>query len=170
MSILLIANIIGFAGSLLMVLVGLIKTKSKILWVQNLQFLLQGIANLLLGGISGVVANSVSIIRNFICLKWDLTLPLKVVFIAFQFIFTILTNNMGIPGWLPFVAATIFTFCLDTKNEVILKIAIIAGELCWIIYDLLIKNYTSCAFDCFTVVTNIVGIFMVLSARKKIEK
>ena len=46
----LIGNIIAFAGCGIMVLVGLIKQKKRILAVQCVQFVLQGAANFILGG------------------------------------------------------------------------------------------------------------------------
>lgn len=166
MNTILLGNIFAFAGCTLMVFTGLIKKKEKILLTQNAQFILQGIANFLLGGISGVVANAVSIVRNTICLKWDLTLPLKIFFIAIQAVLTILTNDMVLVGWLPFVAAVLFTAILDTKNEALIKLVIIIGEFCWITYDLLIHNYTGCAFDTFTVITNIIGIILLKTDKK----
>ena len=62
---LLIGNIIALIGALFMVAIGLVKNKRNILIMQNIQFFIMGIGNLILGGVSGFVANIVSIIRNF---------------------------------------------------------------------------------------------------------
>ena len=64
MNLVIIGNIIAFLGCGLMVLVGFIKEKRRILSVQCIQFTLQGASNLILGGYSGFIANVVSILRN----------------------------------------------------------------------------------------------------------
>ena len=53
MNIIVIGNIVAFIGAILMVLVGFIKTKRNILIAQNIQFLIMGLGNLILGGVSG---------------------------------------------------------------------------------------------------------------------
>lgn len=162
-----IANIIAFIGCSIMVATGFIKTKKSILVAQNVQLFLQGLANFLLGGITGAVSNVISVIRNIYCLKFTFSLPVKLVFIAIQAVFTQMTNNSGLIGWLPFIACVIFISVLDTQNEIVLKSSLIVGEACWITYDLYIKNYTGCAFDCFTVISTIIGIFLILRGKKK---
>lgn len=170
MNIILIGNIISFIGCAIMVATGLIKTKKKILIAQNAQYLIQGIANLILGGVTGFVSNLISMARNIYCLKFEFNIWAKIAFIVAQFIFTALTNTMGLAGWLPFIAATIFTLSLDTKDEKILKLTIIACEFCWIIFDLILKNYTAFAFDIFTIISTIVGIIMLIKKPNTIEE
>lgn len=170
MAIIVVGNIISLIGCTMMFLIGFIKTKKNILIAQNIQFLIMAISNFLLGGITGVVSNCVSIIRNLVTIKWNLNWPLKIFFIAFQFVFTLITNNMGIWGWLPFISVTLFTIFLDTKNEIVLKIAIILGLICWIIYDYLVMNYAACAFDVFSIISNFIGIFMVKKNKDKSQQ
>jgi len=167
MNILLIANIIALAGSVLMLLIGLIKSKKNILLVQNVQFALLTVSNFLLGGISGSISNILGIIRNFICLKTGtLSCVLKVIFIAAQLVLTVIFNQSGWLGYLPLAATTALTLLMDTKNVILLKCAIIFGQVCWMIYDFTIQSYTSFVFDALTVITNIVGIVMVLKDRE----
>ena len=47
----------------------LLKIKKGILLVQSLQVGLLGISNLVLGGISGFIINTINFIRNIICYK-----------------------------------------------------------------------------------------------------
>jgi len=161
MNLLLIGNILSFAGAILMVCIGLIKTKRNILLAQNGQFILMGIGNLVLGGVSGALSNGLGIIRNLVCLNRDFTPALKALFIALQAVLTLILNREGLFGWLPFVAALLFTLSLDAENAIVLKLAIIAGQLCWCFYDASIRNYTALAFDIFTVLSNIVGILRI---------
>ena len=118
LNIVLIANIVALVGSLLMVGVGLLKKKNQILLIQCVQFSIQGAANLLLGGITGAIANAVSIARNLFCLKFEYTACWKVIFLAVQVMLSLGTNNLGMLGWLPVISAMIYTWFLDVKDEV----------------------------------------------------
>jgi len=163
----LIGNIIALAGCTLMVLVGLIKEKRKILSVQCIQFLLQGASNLILGGYSGFIANIVSILRNLAFNKFKVSLWLKIFFVALQLVLSLGTLSANIVSWLPLIAAVLFTWFLDLKNEVHLKIVIIISQVMWLIYDYVHLNFVSVAFDCFTMVSTVVGIFLILRDRRR---
>ena len=77
----LLGNLISFAGAFLMVVIGLIKRKEKVLAVQCVQFSLMGIGNLVLGGVTGALSNLISLIRNLVCYRTGVTVPLKLIFI-----------------------------------------------------------------------------------------
>lgn len=161
MNTILLGNAVTFIGALLMVGIGFIKTKKNILRVQCIQFAIMGIGNLILGGVTGFISNAVSILRNLICFKRELTLPLKLLFIAIQIIITGSVNRMGFIGWLPVFAACLFTWFLDTKSEITLKTVIIATQVMWCVYDFTIHNYTSLAMDLFTIASNAAGIVLI---------
>ena len=109
MNLVLFGRIFSIMACILMVVIGYLKHKRTILWAQNLQFILFSISYACLGGIAAVVSNMVSLLRNLICLKWNLTLPLQLLFIAFQGIFTFITTDNRWMDWLPFIAATFIT-------------------------------------------------------------
>lgn len=167
MSIVIIANIVSFLGCGLMVLVGFIKEKRRILSVQCIQFTLQGAANLMLGGVSGFIANVVSILRNLAFTRFKNTVWLKLFFIALQLVLSFKSLSSGFVSYLPLFAAVLFTWFLDLRSEVQLKIVIISTQVLWIIYDFIHLNYVAVAFDAFTMVSNAIGIYMLLSDRKK---
>lgn len=166
LNIVLIANIVALVGSLLMVGVGLLKKKNQILLIQCVQFSIQGAANLLLGGMTGVIANAVSIARNLFCLKFEYTAGWKVIFLAVQVMLSLGTNNLGMLGWLPVISAMIYTWFLDVKDEVQLKIVMIAAQIMWVIYDFMLMNYVAFAFDLLTIGSNSLGIRLILKERK----
>lgn len=170
MNTILLGNIVAFAGAILMVLVGLMKKKRDMLLLQNVQFLVMGIGNLILGGITGGIADFISIARNFICLKWKYTIGWKIFFVAVQAALTAVCNQDGIIGWLPVIAAIAFTWALDSENEVLLKSIIIAAQLMWLIYDLHFLNFVSAAFDVLTCISNFVGIILVIRSRSRERK
>ena len=164
----LLGNGIALFGAILMAAIGLIKQRKHILAAQCVQFGIMGIANLILGGISGFVSALVSITRNLICLKWELTIPIKVGIISIQAVLALSINQDGIIGILPGLSACICTGFLDTKDEIKLKVVIIIAQICWLIYDLSILNYVSFAFDIVTILANLIGIVTIARQRKTV--
>ena len=93
MNTILVANILAFIGAMMMVGIGLLKKKQQILLAQCVQFLVLGAANMLLGGMTGLVSNLISVARNLFCLKWDYTMQWKLIFIGVQVVL-----SMGVPN------------------------------------------------------------------------
>lgn len=167
MDFVILGNVFSFLGCALMVGVGFIKQKKRILSVQCVQFVLQGFANFLLGGMSGVVANLVSLLRNLAFTRFKNTVWLKLFFIALQLVLSLKSLSSGFVSWLPLIAAVLFTWFLDVKSEVRLKIVIISTQVLWLVYDYVHLNYVAVAFDTFTMISNCIGIYMLLHERKK---
>ena len=155
-----LGNAIAFIGAILMVAIGFIKTKRNILIAQSAQFAIMGIGNLILGGVTGFLANMASIVRNIVCLRTTLTVPLKLLFIGIQLALGLPFNNLGAIGLLPILAACCFTWFLDTESEIFLKSIIILMQLMWCIYDFTIHNYVALSMDIFTILSNAAGIMM----------
>ena len=166
MNALLIGNAISMIGCLIMVGIGFLKKKNHILIAQSVQCLFIGSGNLILGGISGFICNMVTIIRNLAFLKFRNTTALKIFFILLQFVLSIGTLSTGWISWLPILAATLFTWCMDTRSEVKLKIVIITTSFLWLTYDLCFRNYVASAFDVMTILSNCMGLRMILRQSK----
>ncbi len=167
MNIVILANIISFVGAVIMVVSGLLKTKRSILVAQNIQFAIQAVGSILLGGYSGAAINIISIVRNVFCVFVPFTWVWKLVFIAAQAGLTIWVNGFAVIGLLPLAAACLFTVFLDTKNDVLLKAVLTAAQVLWAIYDLSIKNYAFFVFDLLTIVSNLIAIFQMVRKRGK---
>lgn len=166
MNLLLLGNGISMVGCIIMVAIGFLKKKSHILAAQSVQCLFMGFGNLILGGVSGFIANIVSVIRNLVFAKWQPNLALKIGFIALQVLLSISSLSTGWIGWLPILAAAIFTWFLDTKSEELLKIVIIGTMVMWLIYDIYYRNYVASFFDVLTILSNTMGFFMVRKESK----
>ena len=69
-------------------------------------------------------------------------------------------------GLLPAAATCVYTWFLDLKDAVQLKIVIIVTLLCWAVYDFVFKNYVTFAFDFGAVVSNLIGIVTLRRAAK----
>lgn len=167
MNLYLIAQFFNILACVLMVIIGYLKHKKTILWAQNAQFVLFSIAYGLLGGIAAVVGNMVSLLRNLICLKWQLTLPLQIFFILFQGAFTFITTQNRWIDWLPFLAATCITLSLSSKRDIVIKLACIGSILCFGTYDFFLHNWVVFAFDCFSLVTSLIGVYRINKDKKE---
>ncbi len=164
---LLLGNLITLVGCGLMVGIGLIKEKKKILAVQCVQFGFLAAGNLCLGGVTGFIANLVSLLRNLAFARGKTFRGMKWGFIALQLLLSLCTigENAGIwYFWMPILAAAIFTWFLDTKSEIRLKVVIILTQGLWLMYDLGIRNYVAVVFDVFTMLSTAIGIGLI---RKK---
>ena len=157
----LLGNGVFFLGAVILVLLGLIKTKRNILIAQILQEAFMGAGMLILGGIAGFIVDVISIFRNLVCIKWNYTLKWKLIFIAAQAGLYAVFGTEGLCGWLPVVAMCLFTWFLDSENVILLKVLIAVMQLMWLVYDISIVNYVGMVVDVVSAVTNVVGIFLI---------
>lgn len=162
MNTLLLGNAISLVGCLLMVAIGFVRKKERILGLQCVQFGIMCIGNLVLGAVSGAIAGIVGIVRNLVFTKTSGTLPLKLLFILIQLFLSFGVLQTGWLEWLPLLSTILFTCFLDVKSEVRLKLVLILAQLFWLVYDLYYRNYTAMTFDALTVASNLIGIFLIL--------
>lgn len=165
---LLIGNIVALFAAVLMVIIGFVRSKKNILKLQCVQFGLYAVSNFILGGVTGSLANIFSIIRNMRCIKKDISLFEKMIYIILQIVFSALLNTSGLLGWAPVIATCIYTLLMTTKDEVVLKLVSIFGTCFWVYFDFSIRNYVSFSFDVASIISTIVGIISVISLRKKL--
>ena len=149
-----IANIIDFIASMVQIYSGTIKDKGKILLFQILQLGIQTISMLLLGAIPGAISNVLSCIRNYLCYKNIFTWPIKIILIVLSFLLTVLFNNQGLLGYLPFVVCTVYGLLMDIKDPVKFKLLVTLTFVPWVFYFFIIRSYTGAFFAAATVVTN----------------
>ena len=160
----LLANIVSLIGCCLMVAVGFIKKKERILLVQCVQISFQGAAHLLLGAVGGFACSAVSIVRNLAFVKCKPTVHLKVGFIVVQVVMTLCLGAFTPIELIPIIATVVFNWFLDTDNPIVFKIANIIAQALWVFYDFYYGNYVSVAFGCMAVLSNFGGIWLI---RKK---
>ena len=158
MNTVLLGNIVALIGAAIMVSTGFLKTKKQIFTVQCFQYGVLSASNAILGAFTGITANIIGIARNLFCMKKEFTTPWKIAFIAAQLALLFAFNSDGWLGLLPAAATCAYTWFLDLKDEVQLKIVLILTVLCWAVYDFVFKNYVTFAFDLGAVVSNAIGI------------
>ena len=164
---LIIGNIISFIASLVMVYTGILKKRKEIIKIQTIQLGLFSLSNLTLGGISGAIVNSFSIIRNYLSYKNKLTSNNKIFIILIVIICTFIFDDIKLISFLPILATGLYTLYINTKSIKKLKIVLIINALFWLIYDINIKLYVSCIFDFLCIVTNIVSLMQIKNKQYK---
>ena len=130
------ANIIDFLAAMLQVASGSIKKKAKILVVQIVQLLMQGVSMLLLGGITGAVNNVLSCLRNYLCYKEKLNIYWKAALIAASVALTLLLNDQGLLGVIPVVVCTVYILLMDLKDPVKFKLLVTLSFVPWLFYQI----------------------------------
>ena len=154
----LIAQVLSLIGYTLMVITGYIKKEKKMLRTQDVQLLFIIAMGVLLNAFSGIIINTVQIIKNEIYLRGNLNKYTKACIVGLGIVMTLIFNNGGIAGWLPAVNLFIFTYFLGMGGAIGIKILIFITTCGWGVYDFSIKNYVGFIFDILTIISCIIGI------------
>lgn len=163
----LLGNFLSLFGCCMMVAIGLVKKKEKVLVYQCVQFTFMGLGNLVLGAVSGTVANLVGIVRNLVFAKTKGGTALKLLFIAIQVAFTAAGWNGRAIEVLPILATVLFVAFLDTKSDLTFKAVNMACMVLWATYDWTYHNYVAFTCDILTIVSS--GVALVGLVKKKQE-
>ena len=166
MSYIIIGNIIALIASLVMVYSGILKQKKKILYAQTIQIGLFILSNLLLGGITGAIINIFSCVRNILCYRDKLDLKAKVILILLSVTISIMFNNLGFIGLLPVISTVTYIILMNTKDIIKFKWLNVFTMFTWLIYDLVIKSYTSAIFDFMGIIANVISIIQISRKNK----
>lgn len=153
-----IANIIDFLAALLQIGTGAVKKKNRILIMQIVQLLMQGVSMLILGGVTGAVSNVLSCVRNYICYKEKLNLPWKIFFIGASIVMTIILNDQGLLGIIPAAVCTVYIIFMDVKDPIKFKLLVMLTFIPWLFYHFILKSYTGAASDALTIIASFITI------------
>ena len=160
------ANIIDFLAAMLQVASGSIKKKAKILVVQIVQLLMQGVSMLLLGGITGAVNNVLSCLRNYLCYKEKLNIYWKAALIAASVALTLLLNDQGLLGVIPVVVCTVYILLMDLKDPIAFKLLVTLTFVPWVFYHFFLQAYVAAVFDVLTILSNAVTLFLMIKEKR----
>ena len=161
-----IANVIDFLAAILQVGSGSIKQKRKILVVQTIQILMQGVSMLLLGGITGTINNVLSCFRNYLCYKEKLNIYWKSFLIAASIGMTVIVNEQGFLGIIPAAVCTVFIIFMDVKDPVKFKLLVTLSFVPWMFYHFILQSYVGAIFDAATIITNTITLCVMLKERR----
>lgn len=159
MTLKILGNILALIACLLMLFIGLIKEKKKVLTCQCIQLGFNTLANLALGAPAGTVCNFLNILRNIVFLKYSGTW-LKIGFIGAQILITgfFWTGSMEL---LPILTSIIFIWSLDTIRNDRFKVVNIITLALWLIYDFYYQNYVASVFDLLTIGSNCIALLAI---------
>ena len=119
------------------------------------------ISNIILGGITGAIINALSMIRNILCYKNKLGLKEKIIITILAIILTFKFNNLGYIGLLPLISTVSYIWLMNIKDVRKFKLLIIFTMLMWLIYDVVIKSYTSAIFDFMSIIANMLTLLQI---------
>ncbi len=165
----LIGNAVALAACTVMMLVGFIHEKKRIIAAQCLQFTLMGISNIFLGATVGWIANIISIVRNALFIKVKPGKGLKIFFIAAQALFSLSAMTPNPISWLPLIAVGTLTWYIDCEDVIKFKWVIMITLALWTVYDLCHMNFISGWFDIFTVISTGYSIYKIKGRAKAVE-
>ncbi len=148
-----------------MVYTGTLKQKNKILYIQTIQIWITVLSNIILGGITGAIINAISLIRNILCYKNKLGLKEKILITILSLFLSLKFNNLGVVGLLPLVRTVTYIWLMNVKDIGKFKLLIAFTMLMWLIYDIVIRSYTSAIFDFMNLIANIVTTFQIKKSK-----
>ena len=127
--------------------------------------LVWSICSLNLPGIIGAIINALSMIRNILCYKNKLGLKEKIIITILAIILTFKFNNLGYIGLLPLISTVSYIWLMNIKDVRKFKLLIIFTMLMWLIYDVVIKSYTSAIFDFMNIIANMLTLLQIKLAK-----
>ena len=154
-----IANIFGLISALILIYMGSIKEKNKVLKFQIAQTTFGSLCDLILGGIPSVITNILTIIRNALVTKNKFNKIYMWIFIITASALIIYFNKLGFIGYIPLANFIFYTLYIDTDSNIVFKYVFIISMITWLIYDFLIMAYSSAIFDLFTVLVAVITLF-----------
>lgn len=152
---LIVANILGLVSALILIYMGSIKEKNKVLKFQIVQSTFGASCDLILGGYPSVITGILNIIRNILVTKKLFNKIYMFILLVLATISITYFNKLGLIGLIPLANFIFYTIFIDTKDNIIFKYVFIISMITWVIYDFIIKAYSSSIFDLFTVITAI---------------
>lgn len=162
-----VANILGLISALILIYAGSIKEKKKVIKYQTIHSFFGMSCDLLLGGYPSVISNVFTITRNILAYKNKFTKILMIIFIIAVSGLIIYFNNLGIIGYIPLINFIFYTIFINTKDNIIFKYVFIISMITWLIYDVMIKAYSSAIFDTFTIITAVITLIKMIKSKKK---
>ena len=161
-----IANVFGTISALILIYMGTIKEKNSVLKYQISQVTFGSLCDLILGGIPSVITNILTIIRNVLVTNKKFNRLYMIILILLSILLIIPLNSLGIIGYIPLANFVFYTIFVDTNDNIIFKYVFIISMITWVIYDLLIKAYTSSLVDLFTVIAAIITLIKMIKDKR----
>lgn len=139
--------------------------KETMRW-QTIDTALFALSNLILGGTSGLVTNSIASIRAFCCSKYEMNKALKIGFILLTAVLGIIFRDTAWYGVLPLIASISYAIVvLSTDNVIALKIILIINNIMWGTYAIMIISVVSMVFNTISLILCTLSLISIMSGR-----
>lgn len=155
-----IAMVFSGLGAFCLAYSSFAKNKQQMLIWQVSDYIFTITANLLLGGYTGALTISVSIIRNLLIIKQKNNKWITICLVLIQITLGSWVNNLGLIGYLPIISSVSYTLTtfLTSKMQ-ILRWLIIENMLLWLVYDITIKAYPAVCMDIFISLSTLLAVY-----------
>ena len=158
MNLFILGNICSLVGSTFLLVSTFSRTKKKLIAFQIFDCIFNGLSNLFLGGISGLVVNTLALFRNGLVYLNLSGLVLANVYslVLLAVSYTVCTSLIS---WLPVVASIVYCYviCLS-KSVTKAKLALISNQVAWFIFNLTIQAYPMLVTNIIIVLTSMYSI------------
>ncbi|MBM7636745.1 hypothetical protein JOC31_001569 [Streptococcus saliviloxodontae] len=127
---------------------------------QIADYLFTAVANFLLGGYTGAITISVSIVRNSLMIVNRESKVITLFLVIIQILLGSYFNQLGVIGFLPIISSVSYTITSFVTDKIqILRWMIVENMLLWLIYDITIKAYPAVAMDIFITLSTCLAIY-----------
>ncbi len=162
------AQIIGIIAAGLAMLAAQMKEKKKYLIFYAMSYVFFVINMILLKAYAGALNCAILAILTLISTKFEnkkFPILLAVFFGIIILVGNIITYN-NIFSFLPAIASYIYLFILLSKNMKIIRKSTVGLRLLWVIYDFVVKAYTTFVLDIISLISSLIAIYR-LDIRKR---
>ena len=185
MVITIIANILSLIGNTLFTASSIFKEKKKILLLQNSNYVLAIISEYMTKAYSGMVQESMSLIRNLILLfvkdnnkkvKLIITLICVTIAVTAGILINIFYSGNVWYGYLPvlgtivYSTAIILAFMINfsaINAELVIKIGLFINSFIWATYGLFVNLYPILVFNIITIILCIISFIRIHKIKQK---
>ena len=159
-------NLFSMISMTLIMIGGLVKTKSRFILIQMIHNMLSVISGLFLLAPTASITAFTSCIRDYITYKNKMTFKISTVIAGVTIIMAIICNGRRLFGYLPLVAMIPYAFLISKADNIQTKFLTIYTMILWCIYDFITKNYVGSLFDLITISTCINGIMQLRESER----
>lgn len=161
-----IGNLFSMASMTLIMIGGLVKTKSRFILIQMIHNMLSVISGVFLLAPTAAITASTSCIRDYITYREKMTFRISIIIASITVIMSIIYNRGELFGYLPLIAMIPYAFLIAKANDIQTKFLTIYTMILWCIYDFGTKNYVGSLFDIITITTCINGIMQLKESER----
>ncbi|MDE6427215.1 MAG: YgjV family protein [Ruminococcus sp.] len=154
-----IGNFFSMGSMILIMVGGLVKTKSRFILIQLIHNILAVVSGLLICAPTAVISAATSCVRDYITYKNKMTFNISLIIAAMTVIMAVVCNGAEMFGYVPLIAMIPYAFLIAKTDNIQTKFLTIYTMILWCIYDFGTKNYIGSIFDVITITTCINGIF-----------